>query len=200
MKRTCTMTLALIMALALGPASVHAQWGIKGGMARSNVKVFTGATAGDGISAGLVSNMGEGPVSFMSEALFVQKISEISGTTPGGTPATATVTNNNLDVTGLLRVNLGTAAIRPIIFGGGYYSYLISTNEKVVDSQGTVLSEDTAIADGTQTDYGWVAGAGVVVGQFTIDARYMVGLKHAVVTPAGFDDFQTISVMLGVTF
>ena len=111
----------LIIALALAPTSVDAQWGIKGGMAQSNLNAQAGLSNRTALSAGIVSNMGSGPVSFMSEGLFVQK----GYVLPNGT-GTVAATNNWVDITALLRVNLGNGPIKPILFGGGYYSYLIS--------------------------------------------------------------------------
>lgn len=200
MKRTFAAIIAIATALAVGPSSAQAQWGIKGGIARSTLKVSTGSTAGTGITAGIVSNMGSGPVSLMSEALFVQRVGNTPVVLKAGGTGIVTNTNNMLDVTGLLRINLGTGQIKPILFAGGYYSYLISRTDKLVDSDGFTLDEQTLIADGSTTDYGWVVGGGIVLSKVTIDARYQVGLKHMVLTDSGADDFQTITIMIGVQF
>jgi len=176
MKKVLIGFVAVLFAVALLPQSGAASVGIKGGLALSTVRVsgtseMTGLTNLKAPVFGLSLGLGMGLFTLQPEFLYVRM-----GTSMVADAVEAEDHLDYLQVPILLKINVMPGPISPVIYGGGYGSYLLA-------AKGVTEGVSVDIKDEVKsTDYGLVFGGGVefklAVVKLTAEIRYNLGLAN----------------------
>lgn len=189
-KQIATYTLALA---ALASTSAHAivSIGLKGGANMSSIAIdpaIPGYTAyGTGYMAGLGFKLGAGVVGFLVDAMYAQRTVKTNAYM--GTPAT-TYKMNNLYLPA--QINFGFGPL--LITAGGFYQMMLGD----VNVNGVSYAPSTQSMD--TSDYGVVAGVGIKVSKFSVEARYNFGLKDTNTSPATTTTSRSIDLLAGYWF
>jgi hypothetical protein len=180
MKRTLIVTLAALCVAALVPQTLSAGVGIKGGFALSKFSV-TDVEAPNFMNmpapmAGLFFSVGLGPLSIQPEVYYARMgaKTEFEG-------ATVKYQLDYIHAPVLLKLKvIPVGPVRPIIYAGGYYSYLLNA-KGVMTFEGE--TEEGDLDDMfKKSDYGVVGGVGLEFKLpgilFSIEGRYNFGLAN----------------------
>lgn len=206
MKKTVLLAGVLIVTLLTAPALVAQQaansdrelsFGVRGGLSLYSIESevsggFFGnvsETSGSkiGFSAGVFAEIPINNIlSFQPELLFVQK-----GGSDGGDPFDGddffdddediSLTLNYIDLPLLARANVPLEGnLTPYLVAGPSVGFLVSASES--------SGEDGDITEFFKsTNFGFVIGAGIDIGNFTVDLRYDIGLTN-ILDDSIFDD------------
>jgi len=158
--------------------SANAQFslGIKGGMniSKINNDNYSESTVA-GYQFGAFARIGNGL--YVQPELYVgskggQFNYETSGTNTGGS---AKVRFTTLDVPVLLGKSFGASSLNFRIMAGPIYSYILNTDESFSDNLGAAYRD---LGNYKNSTLGCQAGAGIDLGNISIDARYEGGLTQ----------------------
>jgi hypothetical protein len=193
--------IALALVGAASAASAQAlEIGVKGGLSLAE---FSGGDnafdEAEGSRKGLVAGAFlafplAGPLSLQPEALFAQK-----GSAYDFPDLDTTVKLDYLEVPLLLKARFGVV-VRPYVFAGPYVGFrLEATADGDAGEDGV---SETDLEDQTKgTDYGYVAGGGIEIGMFLVEARYARGLAGIADEDIDDDiDNAVWSVLVGLRF
>jgi opacity protein-like surface antigen len=185
-------TLLTLSLLVLVPAAAHAQFGMKGGIAFSDIGVENGSVdfsnktgfAG-GISYGL--RLGEN-IALQPELLWIQK---------GGESGNADVTLSYLELPVLFRFEIPTGSVVPFVVAGPYADFKIG-DECSVQQANECLDEPKS------SDFGLALGAGLrLSGEtgITLEIRWDRGLTNINSVEEGFDaKTRAVMLLVGLSF
>jgi hypothetical protein len=202
MKRFLFLSLAALCVAALLPQTLTAGVGLKGGFALS--KFTTNETeAPDFMNlpapvGGLFFSFGLGPLSIQPEILYARMgaKAEMEGA----------VLKYQLDYVYapvLLKMKVIPAGpVRPVIFAGGYYSYLLNAKGVLTYEGG---SEEGDVDDMfKKSDYGVVGGVGLEFKLpgilFTIEGRYNYGLANIASGEGAEGKNSSMMALVGLAF
>jgi hypothetical protein len=206
MKKFLVVALAALCVAAVLPQTLSAGVGIKGGLSLSKYTY----TSPDpmpfamenltGLVGGVYFNMGLGPLSFQPEILYARM-----GMKYSFEGATIEYQTNYIQVPLLLKVSVIPAGpIRPVVYAGGYGSYLLSAKGVMTSEEG---SDSGDLDDMYQKyDYGLVGGAGVEFKlpgvKLSLEGRYNLGLANVLKEAEGDVSLKnrSIMVLMGVGF
>ncbi len=206
MKKFLVVALAALCVAAVLPQTLSAGVGIKGGLSLSKYTY----TSPDpmpfamenltGLVGGVYFNMGLGPLSFQPEILYARM-----GMKYSFEGATIEYQTNYIQVPLLLKVSVIPAGpIRPVVYAGGYGSYLLSAKGVMTSEEGSDSGDLDDIYE--KYDYGLVGGAGVEFKlpgiKMSLEGRYNLGLAN-VLKEAESDTSlknRSIMVLVGVGF
>ncbi|MEN6560077.1 MAG: porin family protein [Acidobacteriota bacterium] len=200
MKKSLIACLAALCLAAVLPQTLSAGIGFKGGLSLAKCAIepvdsvpfpiqnLTGPVGGVFFGAGL------GPLSFQTEILYARMgmKGEYSG-------ATIEYRADYIQVPLLLKVRVIPAGpVRPIVYAGGYGSYLLKA-KGIMTSPTASDSED--ITDTFQRyDYGVVGGAGLEFKlpgiMLSLEGRYNYGLANIIKDPGESDSAKNRSMMV----
>ncbi|MEN6311933.1 MAG: porin family protein [Acidobacteriota bacterium] len=201
MKKVLIGFVAVLFAVALLPQSGAANVGIKGGFALSNLRFSNAGEVGtlsnlSSMVGGVSLGMNLGLFCIQPEILYVRM-----GAKQVYDSVSAETHLDYVQVPLFLKINVMPGPVSPMIYGGGYGSYLLS-------AKGVIAGESQDIKDEVKsTDYGLVFGGGVdfklAVVKLTAEIRYNLGLANIAKNP----DPVTLTVknkslmfLVGVTF
>ena len=180
MKRFLIVSLSVLFLAAVVPQPAAAGFGLKGGLALSNLTFSD--TIGMPALTDLKAPMGGvfwgfnlGLFTIQPEALYVRMGARME--------EGADWMEDRLDyiqIPVLLKLNILPGPVSPMIYGGGYYSFLIAA-KGVSMIDGT--SESVDIKDQiTSSDYGLAFGGGIdfrlVAVKLSVEVRYNLGLAN----------------------
>lgn len=203
MKRFLVLSLAALCVAALVPQTLSAGVGLKGGFALSKFSV-TDSGAPDFMNmpapvGGLFFSFGLGPLSIQPEIFYARMgaKSEFEG-------ATLKYQLDYVYAPVLLKMKVIPAGpVRPVIFAGGYYSYLLNA-KGVMTFEGE--TEEGDLDDMfKKSDYGVVGGVGLEFKLpgilFTIEGRYNFGLANiAAEGEEGEGKNRSMMALVGIAF
>jgi len=204
LKRPLIAFLTVFLVAALVPQTAAAAVGIKGGLALSTLD-FSAAAEAPPITnlkapvGGVFFSIGIGPISIEPEFLYVRM---------GGHAAEgADWMEDHLDyiqVPLLLKIRMVPGPVSPMIYGGGYGSYLLAAKE-VSSTSGVTTTTD--IKDQTKsTDYGVTFGGGIdfrlPVVKLSAEVRYNLGLDNIAKNPTAgvWVKNRSLMVLVGLGF
>jgi len=204
LKKFLIVSLTALFLAAVVPQPAAAGFGIKGGLALSKL-TFSDATGLPPLTdlkapmGGVFWGLNLGLFAIQPEALYVRMGARmVEG---------ADWMEDRLDyvqIPVLLKLNVIPGPVSPMIYGGGYYSFLISA-KGVANIDGTEQSED--IKDQfTSSDYGVVFGGGIdfklAVIKLSAEVRYNLGLANiAKNAEPGFSvKNKSLMFLLGLSF
>lgn len=175
-------TVAVLVALAMVglPAGASAQGiglGVKAGASLATLSiegVEDGLSNKAGFTIGGFVNVGLSPMfSIQPELLFSQKGTSMSGEVLGET-VEVDQKSSYIEVPVLARLSLGAPGVpvRPVVFAGPSFGFLLSAKAESGDAEEDIKENMKSL------DVGGVIGAGVELGNFTIDGRYTLGLTN----------------------
>lgn len=191
MKRTITLSVAVLLLFTLGGGTAHAQllqYGIKGGL---NIASLSGDEMDDldsrmGLAAGAYLSVPVVPsLSIQPEVLYMMK-----GATESFNGTDVTIQLDYLEIPILVKYSFGVpgAPARPSIFAGPAFGLNLSSKVKA-EAGGESVEED--LEDIKDTDLGLVFGAGLAFHlsgySLGLDVRYNLGLTSIDDTGEGFD-------------
>ncbi len=206
MKKFLVMALAALCVAAVLPQTLSAGVGIKGGLSLSKYS-YTSAEPMPftmenltGLVGGVYFNMGLGPLSFQPEILYARM-----GMKYSFEGATVEYQTNYIQVPLLLKVSVIPAGpIQPVVYAGGYGSYLLSAKGVMTSEEG---SDSGDLDDMYQKyDYGLVGGAGIEFKlpgvKLSLEGRYNLGLANVWKDAEEGESLKnrSIMVLLGVGF
>ncbi len=181
MKKVLIGFVAVLFAVALLPQSGAANVGIKGGFALSNLRFSNAGEVGtlsnlSSMVGGVSLGMNLGLFCIQPEILYVRM-----GAKQVYDSVSAETHLDYVQVPLFLKVNVMPGPVSPMIYGGGYGSYLLS-------AKGVIAGESQDIKDEVKsTDYGLVFGGGVdfklAVVKLTAEIRYNLGLANIAKNP-----------------
>jgi hypothetical protein len=206
MKRFMILSLAVLFVTALVPQDLAAGVGIKGGYSLSKFSLtatdappFTNLSSPVG---GIFFNLKLGPIAIQPEVLYVRMGSRYVVAGSG-----LEFRFDYIQVPVLLKLSvIPLGPIRPIIYAGGYGSYLFKANGvELLD--GAVVGEPVDLmADYEKYDYGVIGGVGIEFKlpgiSFSVEGRYNYGLKN-IMKNTGPDDFwknRSMMALVGIGF
>ena len=204
MKRLMIVTLAVICAAAVLPQSLAAGFGIKGGYALSKFSVEGGGFLNlPSPVGGVFFSLKLGPLAIQPEALYVRMGGKV-----GDSSNRLEWRFDYIQVPVLLKFSvIPLGPIRPVIYAGGYGSYLFKARGvTVVD--GTAQTPVDMSEDYQKYDYGVVGGAGIEFKlpgiMISVEGRYNYGLMN-IWKPLGPDDptswkNRSMMALLGIGF
>lgn len=134
--------------------------------------------------------IGDGFLNFQPELHWMQKGSTISSIDINGNPADFTSTMNYLELPLLLRVNFG-GSLKLFAFAGPSAGYLLGVN-----SDDDFFKKE----DFEDIEFGLHVGAGVGIGRFEVDVRYMAGLSDVSAADGDINDIKNSAFGLGLTY
>jgi hypothetical protein len=199
MKRLIIVSLAVLCVAALLPQTLSAGFGIKGGYSLSKFSLsgteappFTNLGSPVG---GIYFSLKLGPLAIQPEVLYVRMGAEYE------------VDEDNsleyrfdyIQVPVLLKLSvIPMGPIRPVIYAGGYGSYLLKA--KGVMTVGGVPEEEDLGEMFEKYDYGVVGGAGIEFKlpgiSISIEGRYNYGLKNVLTDPGDGESVKNRSMMV----
>jgi len=206
MKKFLVACLAALCVAAVLPQTLSAGIGFKGGLSLAKwavepagvvpfpIQNLTGPVGGVFFGAGL------GPLSFQTEVLYARMgmKGEYSG-------AAIQYRFDYIQVPLLLKVRVIPAGpVRPVVYAGGYGSYLLKAKGLMTSPSG---SDSEDITDSFQRyDYGVVGGAGLEFKlpgvMLSVEGRYNYGLANIVKNPSAGESGKNRSMMalVGISF
>lgn len=206
MKKFLVVALAALCVAAVLPQTLSAGVGIKGGLSLSKYTY----TSPDpmpfamenltGLVGGVYFNMGLGPLSFQPEILYARM-----GMKYSFEGATIEYQTNYIQVPLLLKVSVIPAGpIRPVVYAGGYGSYLLSAKGVMTSEEGSDSGDLDEMYK--KFDYGLVGGAGIEFKlpgvKLSLEGRYNLGLANVLKEAEGDVSLKnrSIMVLMGVGF
>jgi len=206
MKKSMLVVLAALIVVAVVPQTLSAGVGIKGGLALSKFAVKPADTFPfplenlTGPVGGVFFSLGIGPLSFQPEILYVRM--GMKGTYEG---STIEYRLNYIQVPLLLKVRvIPVGPVRPIIYAGGYGSYMLSAKGVMSSSEGSESADIGEMFE--KIDYGVVGGAGVEFKLpgllLSVEGRYCLGLAN-IAKDAGEGESgknRSIMALVGIGF
>lgn len=206
MKRLMVVFLAVLCAAALVPQNLTAGVGIKGGYALSKFSL-TAAEAPPFMNlrspvGGIFFNLKLGPLAIQPEVLYVRMGGKYDN---GGGKVEERF--DYVQVPVLLKLSvIPLGPIRPVIYAGGYGSYLLRARLVMMDDGGTIIDEAAVTDEYEKYDYGLVGGAGLefkLLGiSISIEGRYNYGLWNIIKNPPAGESRKNRSMMalVGIGF
>jgi hypothetical protein len=206
MKKFLVVALAALCVAAVLPQTLAAGVGIKGGLSLSKYAY----TSPDpmpfamenltGLVGGVYFNMGLGPLSLQPEILYVRM-----GMKYSFEGATIEYRTDYVQVPLLLKVSVIPAGpIRPVVYVGGYGSYLLNAKGVMTSEEG---SDSGDLADMYQKyDYGLVGGAGLEFKlpglKLSVEGRYNLGLANVLkeADPGSSLKNRSMMALVGIGF
>ena len=134
--------------------------------------------------------IGDGFLNLQPELHWMQKGSTINSIDINGNPADYTSTLNYLELPILVRVNFG-GSLKLFAFAGPSAGYLLG-----VTSDDDFLKKD----DFEDIEFGLHVGAGIGLGKFEIDIRYMAGLSDVSAADGNVNDIKNSAFGAGLTY
>lgn len=210
MKRFLVLSLAVLCVAALVPQNLAAAVGVKGGFNLANITVNPpDPMAPDkdlrGLVGGIFFTLNLGFVGVQPEVLYSQR--GVMAEYPWGVDETAKLEymTDYLEIPLLVRINvLPAGPIRPVIFGGPSYLYLLKATGRFTTPDTTETEDFKDYFE--KSAWGAVAGAGLEIKTpmvlLTLDARYHLGLTNisTMVEPGTTVKHKGFSVMVGIGF
>lgn len=210
MKRFLVLSLAALTLAVLVPQNLSAAVGVKGGFNFANITINPPeplAPTKDlrGLVGGVFFTLNLGFVGVQPEVLYSRR--GVMDEYPWGIDETAKIEymTDYLEIPLLLRINvLPAGPIRPVVFGGPSYLYLLKATGRFTTPDETI-SEDLK-ENFEKSAWGGVVGAGLELKTpmvlLTLDARYHLGLTNisTMVDPGETVKHKGFSVMVGVGF
>jgi len=208
MKRFLIVSLAALCVAAMLPQSLSAGFGLKGGYGLSKFSVsldglpYPVANLSNPVG-GIYFSLKLGPLAIQPEVLYARlgTKAELEGTG-------LAYRLDYIQVPVLLKFSvIPLGPVRPVIYAGGYGSYLIAAKGAIIDNG--VTSPYVDVDDQFEKyDYGAVGGVGIEFKlpgiSFSIEGRYNYGLRniHAPVSPEDTVAFKNRSLMalVGIGF
>ncbi len=209
MKKTIVVLLAAMAVTLLAPQAQAITFGLKGGLNFANVKAG-GTDMPDfknvnGLTGGIFFSLGLGPISIQPEVLYSRRGVAMTFT-EGETTFDGKIMLDYVEVPVLLKLRVIQAGpVKPFVFGGPAYSYLIKARQKLT------VGGDSETMDSTdsfkRSEIAAVFGAGIdlnlVAVKLTVDARYHLGLTNIAINEEGGTSEaknKGFSVMVGFAF
>ncbi len=193
-------TLVFLVLFMAFPSHAGSSFGIKGGLASANLtgKDIDSVKAKLGYTGGIALTLGGNAICLQPEALYVQK-----GAKYDFMGEDIEFKLDYIEIPILLRLNLSQGTSTPYIYGGPAFAFNISAKVSGTDSNGETVEED--IKDYVKDkDLGVVFGGGIDFGQFTLEARYTMGLQTIDQSQDNEEEEEvknaTISVLVGFSF
>ncbi len=207
MKRLMIVALAVLFVAALVPQNLAAGVGIKGGFNFSNIAVNPPSVDMPdfqnirGLTGGLFFSLSLGFIGIQPEILYSRRgmMYDID--------ATSKVEYMADYIEGLVLLKLSVlpvGPIRPVIFGGPSYGYLLRAKGRMTTPEGTEVADMADMFE--KTEWAAVFGAGLdfkLIGiLLTVDGRYHMGLTNV---STDVEVGQTVknkgfSVLVGIGF
>jgi hypothetical protein len=206
MKRFMVVVLAALCVAALLPQTLSAGFGIKGGYTLSKFSLTTDEPLPFSFvnlpyyTGGIYFSLKLGPLAIQPEVLYTRM-----GARYAVEGDSLEYRFDYIQVPLLLKLSVIPAGpIRPVIFAGGYGSYMLKANGvETVDGE----SESTDLGDMFEKyDYGVIGGAGLEFKlpgiSFSIEGRYNYGLKNILADPIAGEAVKNRSIMalVGIGF
>lgn len=202
MKRFLVLSLAALCVTVLVPQTLSAGVGLKGGYALSKFSVtdpeaprFMNLPAPIG---GIFFNFGLGPLAIQPEVLYARM-----GAKADMDGATLEYRLDYIYAPVLLKLRVvPVGPVRPIIYVGGYGSYLLNA-KGVMTFEGQ--SEEADVADMFEkTDFGVVGGAGIEFKlpgiMISVEGRYNYGLRNIAAGEGGEGKNRSMMALVGIGF
>lgn len=174
----------LLCLLALSGLSTMAQmpkfnFGIKGGVNYSTIKTkddLTNENSILGYQAGIFARIGGAGMYFQPEVYLGTKGNEYTSIETNGTISEnkGKVKFTSLDLPLLLGTKIGTNKLNLRFMGGPVFSFVLNED----NSLGSAYSQVSDFGNYKNQTLGLQAGAGVDLGNMTLDARYEAGLSN----------------------
>lgn len=210
MKRFLVLSLAALTVAVLVPQDLSAAVGLKGGFNMANITINPpdpNAPSKDlrGPVGGVFFSLNLGFIGVQPEVLYSRR--GVMEEYPWGIDETATIEfmTDYLEVPLLLRLNvLPAGPIRPVVFGGPSYLYLLKATGRFTTPEGTETVDFKENFE--KSAWGAVVGAGLDIKTplvlLTLDARYHLGLTNisTMVEPGQTVKHKGFSVMVGIGF
>lgn len=202
MKRFLVLSLAALCVAAFVPQSLSAGVGIKGGYALSKFSVNdTEAPSFMNLPApigGLFFNFGLGPLSIQPEVLYARM-----GAKADMDGATLKYQLDYIYAPVLLKLKvIPVGPVRPIIYVGGYGSYLLNAKGVMIFDGG---SEEGDVGDMFEKyDYGAVGGVGIEFKlpgiMISVEGRYNFGLANIATGEGAEGKNRSMMALVGIGF
>lgn len=202
MKRFLVLSLAALCVAAFVPQSLSAGVGIKGGYALSKFSVNdTEAPSFMNLPApigGLFFNFGLGPLSIQPEVLYARM-----GAKADMDGATLKYQLDYIYAPVLLKLKVvPVGPVRPIIYVGGYGSYLLNAKGVMIFDGG---SEEGDVGDMFEKyDYGAVGGVGIEFKlpgiMISVEGRYNFGLANIATGEGAEGKNRSMMALVGIGF
>ncbi|HEX3927885.1 MAG TPA: porin family protein [Gemmatimonadales bacterium] len=179
--RKTLLTLAAA-AMTAAPLSAQVMMGVEGGFASSNISAsgtsgtFT-TTSRSGFAAGIsiAGRLGQG-IHLGPDVLYIEK-----GFQENSDGVTGTFKLNYVEVPLLLHLSFGTGMTRVFVLGGPAIAFKVSCSADLSNGSGGSIGGDCTSdsdSDIKSTDVSVMFGAGVMIDDLSLSARYDLGLTN----------------------
>ena len=188
MRKYIAMALAVLSLAVIMPRDLSAiTFGLKGGVNFSNVSVVTSGEVPDfknlqGLTGGVFLNLNLGPVGIQPEVLYSRRGMKFNETVEGGT-LTVKYMLDYIEVPLLLKLTVvPVGPVRPIVYAGPAFSYLLKAKEEAVLPG--VGEESNEVTDQFKREsWDGVVGGGLefrlpVIKLLSLEVRYHFGLSN----------------------
>ncbi|MBS1503257.1 MAG: PorT family protein [Bacteroidetes bacterium] len=167
------LSAALLIAVGLS-AKAQFNLGIKGGVNFSHIDAdnFHNSSI-TGYQAGVFARVG-GAV-YLQPEMYISSCGGDFDSYQNNTAYNAHIRFTNLDVPLLLGLRFGPKNLNARVMAGPVYNYILSKSESFSDNLSSAFNDFGHYNNST---LGYQAGAGVDIGNVTLDARYQGGLSH----------------------
>lgn len=211
MKRFLVLTLAALTVAALVPQNLSAAVGIKGGFNLANIKISpTDPDMPDfkdlrGLTGGVFFSLNLGFVGIQPEILYSRR--GLMWEFEWAIDETAKIEYllDYIEIPVLVKLNvLPAGPIRPFVFGGPSYGYLLKATGRYTSPEETQTEDIKDMFE--KSAWGGIVGAGLElktpVVLLTLDARYHIGLANVIkeVAEGETAKHKGFSVMVGIGF
>ncbi|HUT07925.1 MAG TPA: porin family protein [Candidatus Latescibacteria bacterium] len=206
MKRLMIVVLAALCVAALLPQTLSAGFGIKGGYTLSKFSLTTSEPPPFAFvnlpyyTGGIYFSLKLGPLAIQPEVLYTRMGAKFAVDADS-----LEYRFDYIQVPVLLKLSVIPAGpIRPVIYAGGYGSYMLKANG--VMTVGGVPEEEDLSEMFEKYDYGVVGGVGIEFKlpgiSFSIEGRYNYGLKNILTDPVAGEAIKNRSMMalVGIGF
>jgi len=165
------LSVALLVAVCIS-AKAQFNLGIKGGVNFSKIDAdnFHNSSIA-GYQAGLFARIGGGI--YLQPEVYISSSGGDFDSYQNNTAYSGHVRFTNLDVPLLLGLRFGPKNLNLRVMGGPVYNYILNKNENFSDN---ITSAFNDFGHYNNSTLGYQAGAGVDLGNITLDARYQGGL------------------------
>jgi hypothetical protein len=186
-RKYIAMALAVLSLAVIMPRDLSAiTFGLKGGVNFSNISVVTTGEVPDfknlqGLTGGVFFNLNLGPVGIQPEVLYSRRGMKFSETIEEGT-LTVKYMLDYIEVPLLLKLTVvPVGPVRPIVYAGPAFSYLLKAKAEAVLPGVGEESEDVT-EQFKRESWGGVVGGGLefrlpVIKLLSLEARYHFGLS-----------------------
>ncbi|MBM3306348.1 MAG: PorT family protein [Candidatus Aminicenantes bacterium] len=211
MKRLLVLTLAALTVAALVPQNLSAAVGIKGGFNLANLSIKpTDPDMPDfkdlrGLTGGVFFTLNLGFVSIQPEILYSRRGLMWEFEWDIDEMAKIEYMTDYIEVPVLLKLNvLPAGPVRPVVFGGPSFGYLLKATGRFTTPEGTETEDIKDMFE--KTAIGGVVGAGIEIKTpvvlLTLDGRYHIGVTNIMkdAMEAESAKHKGFSVMVGIGF